>query len=119
MLNDFLPMAEIEMDADYEPLFDEEEDEDDEEEDGDEEEHDQHSREDDEAMGESGSDEEEADDDDDDHHGVGEEEDTDEEMTEADRAQLAAYLATQPELDIIEADDIDTHGAQLFWRSRE
>lgn len=119
MLNDFLPMAEIEMDADYEPLSDEEEEEDDEDEEGDEEEHDQHSREDDEAMGGSGSEEEETDED---HHDAGaeeDEEDTDEEMTEADRAQLAAYLATQPELDIIEADDIDTHGTQLFWRSRE
>jgi len=113
MLNDFLPMTEIEMDADYEPLSEDDDEDDEDEEDED----DRQSREDDEAIGGSGSEEERTDG----HNDAGGEggDDTDEEMTEADRAQLAAYLATQPELEIIEADDIDTHGTQLFWRSRE
>ncbi|KAH7035424.1 uncharacterized protein B0I36DRAFT_92437 [Microdochium trichocladiopsis] len=99
MLNDFLPIIDVAMDEDYEPITDDEEDEEDEDEDDQEGEDD-----DDEAMDHSDGDGEEA---------------GDGEMTEADEAAQAAFLASLPEIEIIDGTDIEIIGSQIIWTERD
>ncbi|KXJ95403.1 hypothetical protein Micbo1qcDRAFT_230668 [Microdochium bolleyi] len=113
MLNDFLPILEAVMDDDYEPDSDEE-DVDDEDDDDDDNTNDNGEEENEDGIGGGGSidrtmqDTEDDDDDDDDG-----------EMDSEDEAAQERFLASMPEIEIIDGTDIEIVGSRIIWTERE